>query len=164
MIDSGEMVGELVAGMSRCCGLWLRCIREGGGPRTECRIGQKRAGAGSTLTGKRRGEIGEAVFLAKVSALGFGVSKTWGTASGMTLWWMELRGCGGCRSSQRTGQARMAVTASIPAGTPWSLIDRMRLMRYSLTLCRKRLGMYFGEHVCANKDDQIVYLFYSPAY
>jgi hypothetical protein len=45
MVDSGEMVGELVGGECRgVVGLWLRCFREGGGRRTESRIGQKRAG------------------------------------------------------------------------------------------------------------------------
>ena len=57
-------------------------------------------------TMKRRGEIGEAAFLAKVSALGFGVSKTWGDSDrydfvvdgGAGLWRVQVK------SAHRTGE------------------------------------------------------------
>jgi hypothetical protein len=122
MIDSGEMVGELVGG--NVAVLWAMAEVFSAGRRSKNGV-PNRAEAGGAPAPHLLGSGGERW-----------VSKTWGdsdelggTAIGMTLWWMEVRGCGGCRSSQRNGQARMAVTASMPAGTPWSLIDRMRLMR-----------------------------------
>jgi hypothetical protein len=44
MVDSGEMVGELVGGNVAVLWAMAGCFREGGGRRTESRIGQKRAG------------------------------------------------------------------------------------------------------------------------
>jgi PD-(D/E)XK endonuclease len=57
-------------------------------------------------TGKRRGEIGEAAFLAKVSALGFAVAKTWGDSDrydfvvdgGAGLWRVQVK------SAHRAGE------------------------------------------------------------
>src|SRR5437667_5576350 len=59
------------------------------------------AGAGATrsVTGKRRGEMAEAKFLAKASELGFAVSKTWGDSdaydfivqTGGRLWKVQVK-------------------------------------------------------------------------
>jgi hypothetical protein len=54
----GEVVGDLMAEVGS---LWAEAERWG-----------------PVVTGKRRGEIAEAAFLAKVASLGFTVSKTWG--------------------------------------------------------------------------------------
>jgi hypothetical protein len=56
----GEVVGDLMA-VADVGGLWAEAERWG-----------------PVVTGKRRGEIAEAAFLAKVASLGFTVSKTWG--------------------------------------------------------------------------------------
>jgi len=59
------------------------------------------AGAGATrsVTGKRRGEMAEAKFLAKASELGFGVAKPWGDSdaydfivqTGGKLWKVQVK-------------------------------------------------------------------------
>ena len=56
----GEVVGDLMA-VADIGSLWAEAERWG-----------------PAVTGKRRGEIAEAAFLAKVASLGFTVSKTWG--------------------------------------------------------------------------------------
>jgi hypothetical protein len=130
MIDSGEMVGELVGG--NVAVLWAMAEVFSGGRRSKNGV-PNRAEAGGAHAPHSLGSGGERLgrrrFWPRFRRWDLGCLRLGGTAIGMTWWWMEVRGCGGCRSSQRTGQARMAVTASIPAGTPWSLIDRMRLMR-----------------------------------
>jgi hypothetical protein len=56
----GVVVGDLMA-VADIGSLWVEAERWG-----------------PAVTGKRRGEIAEAAFLAKVASLGFTVSKTWG--------------------------------------------------------------------------------------
>ncbi len=60
VMSVGVVVGELMA-VADVGSLWAEAERWG-----------------PVVTGKRRGEIAEAAFLAKVASLGFTVSKTWG--------------------------------------------------------------------------------------
>ena len=86
MIDSGGMVGELVGGNISV--LWAMAEERVGrrgitrststATAADRSVRPTRTPTTFAATGKRRGEIGEAAFLAKVSALGFGVAKTWG--------------------------------------------------------------------------------------
>jgi len=100
MIDSGGMVGELVGG--NIAVLWAAAEVSSGGRRSKNGVANRAeagGGARSTLTMKRRGEIGEAAFLAKVSSLGFGVAKTWGDSDrydfvvdgGAGLWRVQVK-------------------------------------------------------------------------
>jgi hypothetical protein len=136
MIDSGEMVGELVGG--NVAVLWAMAEVFSGGRRSKNGVPNRAEAGGAPaphLLGSGGERLGRRRFWPRFRRWDLGCLRLGGTA----MTWGErdrydfvvdgLRGCGGCRSSQRTGQARMAVTVSIPAGTPWSLIDRMRLMR-----------------------------------
>jgi len=74
----GVVVGDLMAVADTG---WLR--RKARSKRSKTKL--KTAGEGvrpihghTRVTGKRRGEIAEAAFMAKVAALGFSVAKTWG--------------------------------------------------------------------------------------
>ncbi len=76
----GVVVGDLMAGAEAG---WRG--REAGNKRSGAKSERKAAGesarpttGGTRMTGKRRGEIAEAAFMAKVAGLGMGVAKTWG--------------------------------------------------------------------------------------
>ena len=51
-------------------------------------------GGMARFTGKRRGEMAEAAFVAKAVSLGFGVAKPWGDSDRLIL---SCRRAGGCR-------------------------------------------------------------------
>lgn len=108
MIESGGVVGELVGGDIAV--LW-GMAESRVGRRGDARSKSMAAGGGArsthvASTGKRRGEIGEAAFLAKVSALGFAVAKTWGDSDrydfvvdgGAGLWRVQVK------SAHRAGE------------------------------------------------------------
>src|SRR6202795_740539 len=98
-MSMGVVVGDLL-GIAEVGSLWDR-----EDPAAEQRACGKTAGMGK-VTGKRRGEMGEAAFLAKVSALGFGVAKTWGDSDrydfvvdgGAGLWRVQVK------SAHRAGE------------------------------------------------------------
>jgi hypothetical protein len=98
-MSMGVVVGDLL-GIAEVGGSW-----DGEDLAAERRVCGKAAVMGK-VTGKRRGEIGEAAFLAKVSLLGFGVAKTWGDSDrydfvvdgGAGLWRVQVK------SAHRAGE------------------------------------------------------------
>jgi hypothetical protein len=90
------------------CGGWQRGIwvQEGGGVRAGKRATTKAAGEGTratharatqVVTGKRRGEMAEAAFLAKAAELGFGIAKPWGDSDPFDFVLHSAGNCGGCQ-------------------------------------------------------------------
>jgi len=63
-MSMGVVVGDLLA-VAKVGGLWAEADRRGRGTMAK-------------FTGKRRGEMAEAAFVAKAVSLGFGVAKPWG--------------------------------------------------------------------------------------
>ena len=78
-MSMGGVVGELVGGDISV--LWAMAESRVGrrdSARSKSTAADRSVRPTLVSTWKRRGEIGEAAFLAKVSALGFAVAKTWG--------------------------------------------------------------------------------------
>jgi PD-(D/E)XK endonuclease len=107
MIESGGMVGEMVSG--NIAVLWAMAeerVGRRGTARSTSTAADRSVRPTLAPTGKRRGEIGEAAFLAKVSSLGFGVAKTWGDSDrydfvvdgGAGLWRVQVK------SAHRAGE------------------------------------------------------------
>ncbi len=107
MIDSGGMVGELVGG--NIAVLWAMAeerVGRWGTTRSTSTAADRNVHPTPASTGKRRGEMGEAAFLAKVSSLGFTVAKTWGDSDrydfvvdgGAGLWRVQVK------SAHRAGE------------------------------------------------------------